>query len=121
MAGRLELAPADARRVASQLWALPDLAERYRVLAARARRSPPRERPIPRTAPMPSGPWPALLPVYAAIADDPSLPAELLPPAWPAGEVGAALGAALRAFGPAVSLHVDDLRQVAQARRRPAA
>ncbi|HEU0318399.1 MAG TPA: PaaX family transcriptional regulator C-terminal domain-containing protein, partial [Solirubrobacteraceae bacterium] len=98
------------------------LAERYRALAARARAltaagaaDPPDGADALRALAT------AVLPVYAAIADDPSLPAELLPPAWPAGEVGAALDGALRAFGPAVSLHVDDRRQLAQARRRPAA
>jgi DNA-binding transcriptional regulator PaaX len=52
--------------------------------------------------------------LYEAIADDPGLPAALLPPAWPAGEVGAALGAALRALGPAVSRYIDELRDRAR-------
>ncbi len=121
VAGRLELDPEDARRVASRLWALADLADRYRAVAAQARAVT-----ASVTADRPEGAdafralAAALLPVYEAVADDPSLPVELLPPAWPAAEVGAALGTALRALGPAVSRHVADLRRDAQTSRRPA-
>ena len=118
VAGRLELAPADASQVASELWALPDLAARYRVVAAQARAATTAARvDHPAGAAAFRALAAALLPVYEAIADDPGLPGELLPPAWPAAEVGAALGGALRVLGPPVSVHIDDLRRRARAGR----
>jgi DNA-binding transcriptional regulator PaaX len=49
------------------------------------------------------------LPVYEVTADDPDLPAELLPGDWPGDELSRALGQALRAFFPLIS---DYLRAI---------
>jgi len=107
VAARLEFAPEDTRRVASELWELDELAERYRALATAARTASRAARDQP-----PSGAEAvqalaaATLPIFEAIADDPGLPADLLPSAWPGPELSAALGEALRSFGPAIGHHL---------------
>ncbi len=117
VAGRLQLAPADSRRLAGQLWALPDLADRLRAVAAAARGATAAALvEHPEGADAFRALAAALLPVYETIADDPGLPTELLPPGWPAAEVGAALGAGLRVLGPPVSVHIDELRRRARGR-----
>jgi phenylacetic acid degradation operon negative regulatory protein len=109
----LELAPEDARREASQLWKLDDLEKRYRRLAEHARTAAAVVTSSPTTSedgilrPFAE----VTLPIYRAIADDPGLPADLLPRDWPARELGSALGEALRAFGPAVASHIERRRR----------
>jgi phenylacetic acid degradation operon negative regulatory protein len=115
VAGRLELGLEETRRVANELWALDDLGRRYRALAAQARAAAvAAEAGDLMGAPAFSAFAAAALPLYEAVADDPGLPAELLPAQWPAPELGAALGKALRAFGPPVTTHIADLRSLAQ-------
>jgi phenylacetic acid degradation operon negative regulatory protein len=109
--GWLRLSPDDTRRVARDLWSLPELATRYRLLAAAARAAAAdvRARPLGGTEAM--GAFAAAtLPLYQAMADDPGLPADLLPPDWPGQALGAALDDALRAFGPAVNAYLAGLR-----------
>jgi phenylacetic acid degradation operon negative regulatory protein len=109
--GWLKLGPDDTRRVAGDLWALDDLGQRYRRLAASARAGAAGARAGHATGATAFQSFAAAtLPIYQAVADDPGLPADLLPRDWPAPELGAALGEALRAFGPAVSDHIDELR-----------
>lgn len=116
VAGRLQLGPDDTRRVANELWALEDLADRYQSLAARARAAV-----ASAQIDHPEGAdafrifAAATLPIYEAMADDPGLPPELLPPAWAAVGIGAALAAALRVFGPEVNAHIGALRRRAKA------
>jgi phenylacetic acid degradation operon negative regulatory protein len=109
--GWLKLGAEDTRRVAGDLWALDDLGQRYRRLAASARAGAAGARADHATGATAFQSFAAAtLPIYQAVADDPGLPGDLLPRDWPAPELGAALGEALRAFGPAVSDHIDELR-----------
>jgi phenylacetic acid degradation operon negative regulatory protein len=107
----LALAADDTRAVANDLWDLAELAERYRALARHARTAAATARDgCAGGAEALHAFAAATLPIYRAVADDPGLPAALLPPGWPAPELGAALGEALGAFGPAVGAHIDGLR-----------
>jgi phenylacetic acid degradation operon negative regulatory protein len=110
VSGWLTLGPEDTRRAARDLWALDDLAQRYRAAAARARDAVERAGDA-RGSDAFRAFAAATLPVYQAVADDPGLPPALLPPDWPAPELGAALGEAIRGFGPAVAGHIADLRR----------
>jgi phenylacetic acid degradation operon negative regulatory protein len=111
VAGRLELELDETRKVARQLWALDDLGRRYRALAAQARAASKAAQAGDLTGSDAFVAFAAAtLPMYEAVADDPGLPAELLPAQWPAPELGAALAEALRAFGPPVTAHISDLR-----------
>jgi phenylacetic acid degradation operon negative regulatory protein len=109
--GWLKLSPEDTRRVASDLWALSELGARYRAVttAARAAVAEARDRPF-RGAEAMRAFAAATLPLYRAVADDPGLPADVLPHDWPGPELGAAVGEALRAFAPAVNDYLADLR-----------
>jgi DNA-binding transcriptional regulator PaaX len=53
----------------------------------------------------------ATQPIYEAIADDPALPAELLPADWPAHDLGAALTAADETLGPPAERQVQAIRE----------
>ena len=107
---RIELAPADARRLAHRLWALDALAENYRARLVAVRDAINAAAGDP-----PAGPHAlrafaaATQPIYAAISQDPLLPSELLPDDWPAAELGAALRAALQTLGPAAVAYVHTL------------
>ncbi len=107
---RIELAAADARRLAHRLWALDALAEDYRARIVAVRDALNSAAGDP-----PAGPHALLAfaaatqPIYAAISQDPLLPSELLPDDWPATELGAALRAALHTFGPAAVAYVHTL------------
>jgi phenylacetic acid degradation operon negative regulatory protein len=108
---RIELAPADARRLAHRLWALDALADYYRarVVAVRDAINDAASNP-------PAGPQAlqafaaATHPIYEAISRDPLLPSELLPDDWPGAELGAALQAAHQTLGPAAVAYVHTLR-----------
>ncbi|MFN2569860.1 MAG: PaaX family transcriptional regulator C-terminal domain-containing protein [Candidatus Dormibacteria bacterium] len=110
--GRLRLGDADTRRTAAELWALEELADRYRSVARRGREMAATAHEEDTTGP---GAFrylaAATLLIYEAVADDPGLPVELLPPTWPAPEMGEALATALRVFGPAVGAYISGLRQ----------
>jgi len=111
VAARLQLAPDDTRRVATELWALDELGERYRALVLTARgASRAARRHLPSGAAAVQALAAATLPIYEAIADDPGLPSDLLPPAWPGAALSAALGEALRTFGPPIAQYVKSLR-----------
>jgi phenylacetic acid degradation operon negative regulatory protein len=117
VAGRLELGLGESRRVANELWDLEDLGHRFRSLAAFSRAAAKSALGGSLTGSQAFGAFAAAtLPIYTAVADDPGLPAELLPAHWPAPELGAALGEALQAFGPPVTAHIADLRSIAQRR-----
>jgi len=111
VAARLQLGPDDTRRVASELWALDELAERYRALivAARAASDAARHHP-PSDADAVQALAAATLPIYVAILDDPGLPADLLPTGWPGPDLSSALGETLRAFGPSIADYLRRLR-----------
>jgi len=53
----------------------------------------------------------ATLPIFEVSAADPDLPTELLPADWPSAELGAALGKALRVFGPLIGEYVEQLQR----------
>jgi len=80
----------DTRRLAAELWDLDGIAALYhqamRAFAA------------------------AVLPLYRAASGDPDLPAELLPPDWPALSLSAAIGRAFTVFVPLVSDYLDTFR-----------
>ncbi|PZS19798.1 MAG: hypothetical protein DLM54_06375 [Acidimicrobiales bacterium] len=97
------LSAEDSRRIAVELWDLDDLAVRYRAVLADAQaritraeiRPPPPRRALQDFAA-------AAFPVYEVGADDPDLPAELLPAGWPGQQTGPTLGRALQVFGPSL-------------------
>jgi phenylacetic acid degradation operon negative regulatory protein len=107
----------DSHRLAAGLWDLDAIAARYqRALAefdARVREA--------RLHP-PAGPAAlrafaaAVLPLYQAGAADPALPAELLPPDWPAVELGAAIGRGFPIFAPLVGEYLDAVAATSSAR-----
>jgi len=108
VAARLQLGPDDTRRVASELWALDELAERYRALVVAARAAAGRHPPSGANAVQALAA--ATLPIYVAILDDPGLPADLLPTGWPGPDLSSALGETLRAFGPPIADYLRRLR-----------
>lgn len=100
---QLALGPEDSRAVATRLWDLEVLATRYRqvitgaqTLTARASQLTPGAEAFRAFAE-------ATLPIYDVTADDPDLPAELLPAGWPDAELTQVLGHALRTFYPLIS------------------
>jgi phenylacetic acid degradation operon negative regulatory protein len=98
---RLTLSHEDSRRVCAQLWDLAGLAARYRTVAAQAdSRTSEAQRQPPADAAAFRAFAAATLPIYEAGAEDPDLPAELLPADWPGQQLGAALGRAFQVFGP---------------------
>ncbi len=111
VSARLQLSPPDTCRVAADLWRLDDLAARYRSLVVAAREAVRKAAEQPPAGPAAvRGLAAAALPSYEAIADDPGLPADLLPSAWPGSQLSRALGEALRSFGPPVSAYIDRLQ-----------
>ncbi len=99
---RIALDAGDSRAVAARLWDLENLAARYRrVMAETGTLTAGVARLVPGSEAFRAFAA-ATLPIYATIADDPDLPAELLPADWPGAELSSALGQALRAFFPLV-------------------
>jgi phenylacetic acid degradation operon negative regulatory protein len=93
----------DSRAVAARSWGLDALAARYRLVLAQTQSlTAQASRQAPGVAAFRTFAA-AALPVYDATADDPDLPAELLPPGWPGDELASALGSAMRAFYPLMS------------------
>lgn len=107
---RIELDSHDARRLATEIWALEELSRDYgagieamhEAIAAAVRDRPTGPEALRAFAA-------ATQPVYQAIARDPLLPRELLPDDWPAPQLGTALAATLKALGRAASAYVDAL------------
>ncbi len=100
---RLTLSPEDSRSIVAQLWDLDALAARYRVVLADAERRTSRaERHPPAHAAAFREFAAATLPLYETSAEDPDLPAELLPADWPGQQIGPALNRAFRTFGPSL-------------------
>lgn len=98
---RLTLSAEDSRRTAAELWGLDALAARYRnVLAAAHGRITRAERHPPRNTAAFQAFAAATFPVYEIGGADPDLPAGLLPPDWPAQQVGPTLHRAFLVFGP---------------------
>ena len=106
---RITLGTDDSRAVAARLWNLAGLAAEYRrvtadltaLTAAAGRLAPGREAFRAFAA--------ATLPVYQVTADDPDLPAELLPDDWPGDDLSSALGQALRTFFPLISDYLSTM------------
>jgi DNA-binding transcriptional regulator PaaX len=89
--------------VAARLWDLDALAARYRLvlaqtqaLTARAGQHAPGAAAFRAFAA-------ATLPVYDATAEDPDLPADLLPADWPGDQLASTLGQAMRTFYPLIN------------------
>jgi phenylacetic acid degradation operon negative regulatory protein len=107
---RLTLSAEDSRQAAAKLWDLEAQAVRYRAALSEARaRTDQAERHPPSAATGLRAFAAATLPVYEAGADDPDLPAELLPPDWPGDQIGPALGRAFQVFGPLIDEYLAAL------------
>jgi phenylacetic acid degradation operon negative regulatory protein len=100
---RIALDPDDSRAVAARLWDLKALSARYRQVIADTRALTARAGQIPPGAEAFRAFAAATLPVYEVTADDPDLPAALLPADWPGDELTSVLGHALRVFYPLIS------------------
>ena len=93
----------DSRAVAARLWDLDALAARYQLVLTRTQGL------TAQAGWQASGPAAfrafaaATLPVYEATADDPDLPADLLPADWPGDQLAGVLGHAMRAFYPFIN------------------
>lgn len=108
----ITLSAQDSSRVAAELWDLEALARRYRTVLTVAREHTERAAASP---PAPAAALTALaaalLPVYEASADDPDLPAELLPADWPGDQIGITLNRAYRVFAPLLDEYLARLRE----------
>jgi phenylacetic acid degradation operon negative regulatory protein len=108
---QLRLPANDSQIVATQLWELDELGNRYRALTRAAHNATQAARRRP-----PAGPVAlralaaATLPIYEAIRDDPGLPPQLLAPDWPQPELRAALHEALECLAPDVGTYIEQLR-----------
>ena len=100
---QVALAPEDSRAVAARLWDLEGLAIRYRQVITGTQALTARASQLTPGAEAFRGFAAATLPVYDVTADDPDLPAELLPADWPDAELTQVLGQALRIFYPLIS------------------
>jgi phenylacetic acid degradation operon negative regulatory protein len=99
---QIALSDDDSRSIAARLWHTDELAGRYRQVAAETRALTVQASRSEPGAPAFRAFAAATLPVYQVTADDPDLPAELLPAGWPGDELTRALGHALRALFPLV-------------------
>ncbi len=93
----------DSRAVAARLWNLDTLAARYRLVLAQTQAMTAEAGQHAPGAAAFRAFAAATLPVYEATADDPDLPAELLPAGWPGDQLASALGQALRTFYPLIN------------------
>jgi phenylacetic acid degradation operon negative regulatory protein len=113
----LRMAPEDARAAAAEAWPLETLAATYREQAAAMQDLADRHRAEP-----PAGStavrlmWEAMTPISATAIEDPVLPTELLPPAWPSDEVRVAFEAVGMVVGPGLAAYLEDLRAAGAAR-----
>jgi phenylacetic acid degradation operon negative regulatory protein len=99
---RLSLSADDSRRVAARIWGLDALAAHYRSVLAESRAEIDRAQRHPPGATAFRALAAATLPIFDASAEDPDLPAALLPPGWPGDQMGAVLERAYRAFYPLI-------------------
>ena len=110
----LRLSPGDAAATAGDAWPLGELAHRYRTHIEQLERVAAESRAYP-----PMGPaslrrmWEAMAPVFATAAEDPALPAELLPADWPGEAMRGAVASVTMALVPAVQTHLRELIPVA--------
>jgi len=106
---RISLSDGDSRRVAVRMWGLDALAARYRSVLEESRVTTEQaQRHSPGAAAF-RALSAATLPIYDASAEDPDLPAGLLPPDWPGDQLGPALDRAFRAFYPLVGDYLTAL------------
>ncbi|MGH3125202.1 MAG: PaaX family transcriptional regulator C-terminal domain-containing protein, partial [Streptosporangiaceae bacterium] len=98
----IALEPDDSRAVAARLWNLEHLAAGYRRVLADLRTRTAQAGQLAPGGEAFRAFAAATLPVYEVTADDPDLPAELLPADWPGDELTSALGQTLRAFFPLI-------------------
>ena len=106
---RISLSAGDSRRVAARMWGLDALAARYRSVLEQSRVTTEQaQRHSPGAAAF-RALSAATLPIYDASAEDPDLPAGLLPPDWPGDQLGPALDRAFRAFYPLVGDYLTAL------------
>jgi phenylacetic acid degradation operon negative regulatory protein len=92
----LRMSSADARRIAVDAWPLAELEGRYREQIAYLRRLAGELEDSQRSADMASPIrtlWEAMAPIFGVAAEDPGLPAELLPRDWPMEELRDAVAA----------------------------
>jgi phenylacetic acid degradation operon negative regulatory protein len=100
----------DSRRMARQLWDLDGFATRCQKALATADRHTTAAQQAPiRGAEALRAFAAATLPLFEATANDPDLPAELLPEDWPAAQLGAALRRAFEVFGPSLIAYLGRL------------
>ena len=115
----LTLSEPDSRQAATDLWSLDALAARCRAVLADAKD---RTRRAQRHPPRGTAAFHAFaattLPVYEVAADDPDLPAALLPPDWPGQHIGPTLHQAHQVFGPLLESYFATLTDHAAAPRR---
>jgi len=112
----LRLSPGDAAAAARDAWPLGELAHRYRThieqlerVAVESRADPPSGAAALRRM------WEAMTPVFATAAEDPALPAELLPADWPGEAMRQAVADASTVLVPAVRTHLDKSILIADA------
>lgn len=106
---RISLSAGDSRRVAARMWGLDALAGRYRAVLEESRATTEQaQRHSPGAAAF-RALSAATLPIYDASAEDPDLPAGLLPPDWPGDQLGPALDRAFRAFYPLIGDYLTAL------------
>lgn len=108
---QLRLSVKDSRGVAAALWDLDELADRYRALALAARNAAVTARRCPPIGPAALRALATVnLPIFEAFGDDPDLPPELLPSAWPELELRSALSDLLDRLAPEVDSYIERLR-----------
>jgi phenylacetic acid degradation operon negative regulatory protein len=106
---RIALSDDDSRAVAARLWHTDDLAARYRQVAVATRALSAQAGGHDAGASAFRAFAAATLPVYQAVADDPDLPAELLPAGWPGDELTSALAQAIREHFPLIRDYLVDV------------
>ena len=112
----LRLSLVDAAAAARDAWPLGELARRYRAqikqldrVVAECRVDPPTGAAALRRM------WEAMTPVFATAAEDPALPAELLPAYWPGEDMRQAVATASSALVPAIQTHLREIMPTADA------
>ena len=116
MRAELRLSLADAATAAGAAWPLAALARRYRAHIEDLERVAAESRAHPLTGALAvRGLWEAMAPLFATAAEDPGLPAALLPANWPGQTLPRAVAAVSMELGPAVQAYLRELVQAADA------